>query len=361
MRRDLLLLVLAVATGLCSACNQSEENANPDAGDTGIHIDADTDGSISGSVATWRMSSDPFGAQCTDREPEVAASVVALDADRNGASTLSDGQGHYSMSLPAGTYEVTVTTGTQASMTRTGVVVVAYEDVTVDFEFYDCGDANTDGSISGTVAFGTASIPGVTDCDEWSPVEGVEVVASNLDGDQEKAFSDGAGHYSLTLPGGAYGITATGDQFDVTLEPVVVKGGEDTIVDLIDCVSGSDSDAGCTDPGDASPGCGDPGADAGADAGTGGEWWHAFYGSAAEDHGNSLAVDGSGNLYVTGSSESSWNGPNGKSPLHAHSGGNDVFVLKVARAAPMSGTPSMDRAARTPRPRSSSMGAETST
>ena len=58
--------------------------------------------------------------------------------------------------------------------------------------------------------------------------------------------------------------------------------------------------------------------------------WHTFYGSGGMDIGYSLIVDGSGNIYVTGESESSWNGPDGGTPLHASSGGDDLFVLKLA-------------------------------
>jgi hypothetical protein len=44
--------------------------------------------------------------------------------------------------------------------------------------------------------------------------------------------------------------------------------------------------------------------------------WHTF------------AVDGSENIYVTGYSDFSWTGPSGEPPLHANSGGRDLFVLK---------------------------------
>ena len=47
------------------------------------------------------------------------------------------------------------------------------------------------------------------------------------------------------------------------------------------------------------------------------------------DAGYGIAIDGSGNVYVTGVSNATWNGPAGQSPLHAHSGGYDIFVLKL--------------------------------
>ena len=57
--------------------------------------------------------------------------------------------------------------------------------------------------------------------------------------------------------------------------------------------------------------------------------WHTFYGSANGDWGSSIAADGSGGVYITGSSDSSWNGPEGQAPLHAHSGYRDITVLKL--------------------------------
>ena len=57
--------------------------------------------------------------------------------------------------------------------------------------------------------------------------------------------------------------------------------------------------------------------------------WHTFYGSSERDHGNAIVTDGSGNVYVTGISVSSWNGPDGQSPLHAHTGYSDILVLKL--------------------------------
>jgi hypothetical protein len=59
--------------------------------------------------------------------------------------------------------------------------------------------------------------------------------------------------------------------------------------------------------------------------------WHTFDGSGS-DYVNGMGMDGSGNLVVTGHSQDSWNGPGNTAPLHAHSGPgnqNDLFVLKL--------------------------------
>jgi hypothetical protein len=58
--------------------------------------------------------------------------------------------------------------------------------------------------------------------------------------------------------------------------------------------------------------------------------WHTFYGSGSSDSGRALAVDGAGGLYLAGRSDASWDGPAGQDPLHAHSGGGDLVVLKLA-------------------------------
>ncbi len=62
--------------------------------------------------------------------------------------------------------------------------------------------------------------------------------------------------------------------------------------------------------------------------------WHTFYGSAVggalgTDRGYGAALDSSGNIYTTGMSESTWNGPGNQAPIHAHSGITNVFVLKM--------------------------------
>ncbi len=59
--------------------------------------------------------------------------------------------------------------------------------------------------------------------------------------------------------------------------------------------------------------------------------WHAFYGPRDADEGHSLTIDGEGNIYVTGSSQDSWDGPGGESPLSEHTSEKDITVLKLTK------------------------------
>ena len=59
--------------------------------------------------------------------------------------------------------------------------------------------------------------------------------------------------------------------------------------------------------------------------------WHTFYGSAAQDEGNGIALDTSGNVYVTGFSADTWNAGTA-TPLHAYAGNHDIMVLKLNSA-----------------------------
>lgn len=60
--------------------------------------------------------------------------------------------------------------------------------------------------------------------------------------------------------------------------------------------------------------------------------WHTFYGSTTYDRGDAIAVDGNGNVYVTGQSDNTWQGDGGANALHVHSGGTDIVVLKLSTA-----------------------------
>ena len=52
--------------------------------------------------------------------------------------------------------------------------------------------------------------------------------------------------------------------------------------------------------------------------------WNTFMGSSSTDYGYAIAVDGSGNVYVSGESLTTWG-----SPVNAYSGFSDVFVAKL--------------------------------
>lgn len=60
--------------------------------------------------------------------------------------------------------------------------------------------------------------------------------------------------------------------------------------------------------------------------------WHTFYGSSGYHIAQGIVTDGSGNVYVTGYSANSWNGPEDQPPLNPFivGGGNvNIFVLKL--------------------------------
>jgi hypothetical protein len=57
--------------------------------------------------------------------------------------------------------------------------------------------------------------------------------------------------------------------------------------------------------------------------------WHTFYGSGSDDYGRAIALDGTGNVYVAGTSTASWLGDGNTAPKHAHSGAADIVVLKL--------------------------------
>ncbi len=52
--------------------------------------------------------------------------------------------------------------------------------------------------------------------------------------------------------------------------------------------------------------------------------WNTFLGSTADDYGRGISVDGSGNVYVTGTSRATWG-----APLSAFLGSPEVFVAKL--------------------------------
>jgi hypothetical protein len=53
--------------------------------------------------------------------------------------------------------------------------------------------------------------------------------------------------------------------------------------------------------------------------------WHTYAGSSVHDNAEGVAVDPSGNVYLTGWSDATWG-----SPILPHSGGRDAFVAKLS-------------------------------
>ena len=61
--------------------------------------------------------------------------------------------------------------------------------------------------------------------------------------------------------------------------------------------------------------------------------WNTFLGGSGYDHGAGIAVDAGGNVYVTGYSKDSWG-----TPLRVHSGGSDAFVVKLNSSGELEST-----------------------
>lgn len=52
--------------------------------------------------------------------------------------------------------------------------------------------------------------------------------------------------------------------------------------------------------------------------------WHTFLGSSSDDRGKSITVDGNGDVYITGYSDATWG-----SPVNAYAGKKDAFTVKL--------------------------------
>jgi hypothetical protein len=59
-------------------------------------------------------------------------------------------------------------------------------------------------------------------------------------------------------------------------------------------------------------------------ASNGSRVWFTYYGGIRDDHGNAIALDGSGNIYIGGFSTTAWSG---QPPVHAHWGGGPTWIF----------------------------------
>jgi hypothetical protein len=57
--------------------------------------------------------------------------------------------------------------------------------------------------------------------------------------------------------------------------------------------------------------------------------WHTFYGSSASDISRGIDFDDNGDVYVAGASSQSWLGDNGVNPIHAYSSTGDIVIMKL--------------------------------
>lgn len=72
---------------------------------------------------------------------------------------------------------------------------------------------------------------------------------------------------------------------------------------------------------------------------TGAYQWHTFYGSSSPDYGRGIATDSLCNIYVTGESYRTWDGPGSAAPLHAFTGSAyNISVVKMAYMQPVATT-----------------------
>ena len=60
--------------------------------------------------------------------------------------------------------------------------------------------------------------------------------------------------------------------------------------------------------------------------------WHGFWGSDNDDLGRGIDANDMGDIYISGSSESGWSGPDGQIPIHGSCDGmiDDIILLKIS-------------------------------
>ena len=57
--------------------------------------------------------------------------------------------------------------------------------------------------------------------------------------------------------------------------------------------------------------------------------WHTFVGGSGVDYPDDVAVDASGNVFITGYSSATWNGPGATAAITPYTGNSDIVVVKL--------------------------------
>ncbi len=117
-----------------------------------------------------------------------------IDATPGNWANSSDASGAYNVSLPAGTYAVTVSAPSAASATKTGIVVTAGGVTTLDF----------------TLAVGQAWISGtVVDAASGQAIPSATVLVTPSAGNPYSGTSNASGQFNLTVAPGTYVVSAS--------------------------------------------------------------------------------------------------------------------------------------------------------
>jgi Malectin domain/Carboxypeptidase regulatory-like domain/Viral BACON domain len=150
----------------------------------------------------------------TDSSTNQPIAGAAINISPIGASTVTDGSGHYSITLPVGDYDVTASHFGYTPLTHSASITDG-GTTTVDFALVPAPS----GTLSGTVRDGSSN-----------PIANATVTINNTP--IPPATTDAAGHYSFaSVPEGTYSVTAAAGKCNTPdTETVTISG--DTVQDF---------------------------------------------------------------------------------------------------------------------------------
>jgi len=137
-------------------------------------------------------------------------SGATVTASPGGYSTTTDSAGHYSLTLPDGTYTITASAGGYQSASAS--ITVSGSDTTKDWYLIPISGGH---AITGYVYKGGSS-------------QGISGASVTADPGSYSTTTDSAGHYSLTLPDGTYTVTASAGGYQPSSASVTVSGSDVT-------------------------------------------------------------------------------------------------------------------------------------